>query len=63
MPKTFACRDAGGRCDFQTTQETEDEILAAVQEHAGQHHLKTTDRLEEVVREATVDVEPPPLQR
>ena len=52
MAKSFTCRDVGAECDWKTTAETEDEILAEVQKHAAEVHptLELTPELVDAVR-------------
>jgi len=54
MPKTYTCRDVGVDCDWKTSAETEDEIMAAVSEHAAEVHptIELTPELVEMVRQA-----------
>ena len=40
MTKTYTCRDVGVDCDWKTTGETEEEVLATISEHAAQVHPK-----------------------
>ncbi len=57
MPKTFTCQDVGVDCDWKTVGETEDEILAAVTEHAAEAHptIELTPELVDTVRGAIKD--------
>ncbi len=57
MPKTYTCRDVGVDCDWKTSAETEDEIMAAIREHAAQVHptIELTPPLVEAVRRAIKD--------
>ena len=38
MSKTYTCRDVGVDCDWNTSGETEDEVMAKIQAHAAQVH-------------------------
>ncbi len=38
MAKTYTCRDVGVDCDWKTSGETEDEVMATIEEHAAQRH-------------------------
>ena len=38
MAKTYTCRDVGVDCDWKTSGETEDEVMASIGEHAAQVH-------------------------
>ena len=38
MTRTYTCRDAGVDCDWKTSGETEDEVMANIEEHAAQVH-------------------------
>ena len=38
MAKTYTCRDVGVDCDWSTSGETEDEVMASIGEHAAQVH-------------------------
>ena len=57
MPKTYTCRDVGVDCDWKTSAETEDEIMAAIREHAAQIHptIELTSEVVEAVRGAIKD--------
>ena len=48
MAKTYTCRDVGGDCDWKTSGATEDEVMAAIGEHAAQVH-PTIDLTPELV--------------
>jgi predicted small metal-binding protein len=54
MPKTYTCRDVGVNCDWKTSAETEDEIMATVSKHAAEAHptIELTPELVETVRQA-----------
>ena len=54
MPKTYTCRDVGVDCDWKTSAETEDEIMATVSKHAAEVHptIELTPELVETVRKA-----------
>jgi predicted small metal-binding protein len=54
MPKTYTCRDVGVDCDWKTSAETEDEIMATVSKHAAEAHpkIELTPELVETVRQA-----------
>ena len=41
MPKSYTCRDVGVECDWKTTAETEDGVLAAIKDHAAEVHPTT----------------------
>ncbi len=57
MPKTYTCRDVGVDCDWKTSAETEDEIMATVSKHAAEAHpnIELTPELVEMVRGAIKD--------
>ncbi len=38
MAKTYTCRDVGVDCDWSTSGETEDDVMADIQQHAAQVH-------------------------
>ena len=38
MAKTYTCRDVGVDCDWKTSAETEDEVMANIEGHAAQRH-------------------------
>ena len=48
MAKSFTCRDVGVDCDWKTSGDTEDDIMAAVQKHAAEVH-PTIDLTPELV--------------
>ncbi len=54
MTKTYTCRDVGVDCDWKTTGETEDEVMANIQEHAAHTHpdVELTPDLVDAVRGA-----------
>jgi len=54
MPKTYTCRDVGVDCDWKTSAETEDEVMATVSKHAAEAHptIELTPELVETVRQA-----------
>ena len=54
MPKSYTCRDVGVECDWKTTAETEDGVMAAIKEHAAQVHptIELTPELVTAVRAA-----------
>ena len=57
MAKTYTCRDVGVDCDWKTSGETEDEVMANIEEHAAQVHPKIdlTPELVAAVRGAIKD--------
>lgn len=57
MPKTYTCRDVGVDCDWKTSGETEDEVMATIGEHAAQIHpdIELTPDLMNMVRGAIMD--------
>ncbi len=57
MAKSYTCLDVGVDCDWKTSAETEDEIMAAVQTHAAQVHptIELTPELVDAVRAAIKD--------
>ncbi len=57
MTKSYTCRDVGVDCDWKTTAETEDEVMAAIGTHAAQVHptIDLTPELTETVRAAIKD--------
>ncbi len=57
MTKSYTCRDVGVDCDWKTSGETEDEVMAAIQTHAAQVHptIELTPELVEAVRAAIKD--------
>ena len=57
MPKTYTCRDVGVDCDWKTSGETEDDVMAIIQEHAAQVHpdIELTPDLVAAVRGAIKD--------
>ncbi len=38
MTKTYTCRDVGVDCDWATSGETEDEVMATIGAHASEVH-------------------------
>ncbi len=48
MAKTYTCGDVGVDCDWKTSGETEDEVMASIGEHAAQVH-PTIDLTPELV--------------
>ncbi|MEE8488094.1 MAG: DUF1059 domain-containing protein [Gemmatimonadota bacterium] len=52
MAKTYTCRDVGVDCDWKTSAETEDEVMASIEEHAAQIHpdIELTPELVATVR-------------
>ncbi len=38
MVKTYTCKDVGVDCDWKTSGETEDDVMASIGEHAAQVH-------------------------
>jgi predicted small metal-binding protein len=57
MAKSYTCRDVGVDCDWKTSAETEDEILAAIRTHAAQVHptVELTPDIMAAVRAAIKD--------
>ena len=57
MSKTYTCRDVGVDCDWNTSGETKDEVMAKIQAHAAQVHptIELTPELVEAVRGAIKD--------
>ncbi len=57
MSKTYTCRDVGVDCDWRTSAETEDEVMATIQQHAAQVHptIELTPDLVNAVRGAIKD--------
>ena len=57
MSKTYTCRDVGVDCDWKTSAETEDEVMATIRQHAAQVHptIELTPELVDVVRGAIKD--------
>lgn len=57
MAKTYTCRDVGVDCDWNTSGETEDEVMATISEHAAQVHpeIELTPELVAAVREVIKD--------
>ncbi len=57
MAKTYTCRDVGVDCDWKTSGETEDEVMATIQAHAAQVHpeIELTPELVETVKRAIKD--------
>ena len=57
MAKSFTCGDVGVECDWKTSAETEDEIMAAVQKHAAEVHptIELTPEIVDKVRAAIKD--------
>ena len=47
MTKSISCKDAGANCGWSATSETEDELMAKVQEHVKADHkeLEINDEL------------------
>ncbi len=52
MSKTYTCRDVGADCDWKTTGETEDEVMANIGDHAAEVHpdIELTPELMTTVR-------------
>ncbi len=52
MPKTYTCRDVGVDCDWKTSGETEDEVMANIAEHSAEVHsdIELTPKLMASVR-------------
>ncbi len=57
MTKTYTCRDVGVDCDWATSAETEDGVMANIQAHAAEVHpnIELTDELVAAVRGAIKD--------
>jgi predicted small metal-binding protein len=57
MSKTYTCPDVGVACDWNTSGETEDEVMAKIQEHAAKVHptIELTPELVAAVRGAIKD--------
>ena len=57
MAKSCTCRDVGVDCDWKTSGETEDEVMAAIRTHAAQVHptIELAPELMETVRAAIKD--------
>ena len=57
MSKTYTCRDVGVDCDWKTSAETEDEVMATIRQHAAQVHpaVELTPELVDLVRGAIKD--------
>ena len=57
MTKSFTCRDVGVDCDWETSAETKDEVMAAIRTHAGEVHptIELTPELMETVGAAIKD--------
>ena len=57
MAKTFTCRDVGVDCDWHTSGETADDVMAAIQTHAAEVHptIELTPDLIDTVRAAIKD--------
>jgi len=57
MTKTYTCRDVGVPCDWNTSGETEDEVMATIQAHAAEVHptIELTPELVKAVRAAIKD--------
>ena len=57
MSKTYTCRDVGVDCDWKTDGETEEEVMAKIQEHAAKVHptIELTPELVEKVSDAIKD--------
>ena len=57
MTRTYTCRDVGVDCDWKTSAETEDEIMATISKHAAEAHptIELTPELVETVRKAIKD--------
>ena len=57
MAKTYTCLDVGVDCDWKTSGETEDEVMASIKEHAAQVHptIELTPDLVAAVRSVIKD--------
>ena len=57
MTKTYTCRDVGVDCDWKTSGATEDEVMAAIGEHAADVHpeIDLTPELMTAVRNVIKD--------
>lgn len=58
MTKTYSCWDVGIDCDWKTSGETEDEVMANIEVHSAQVHpdIELTPDLVAMVRGAIMDV-------
>ena len=54
IPKTYTYRDVGVDCDWKTSAETEDEIIATISKQSAEAHptIELTSELVETVRQA-----------
>ena len=52
MANTYTCRDVGVDCDWRTSGETEEEVMANIGEHAAEVHpdIELTPELMATVR-------------
>lgn len=59
MTKTYTCRDVGVDCDWKTSADTEDGVMAAIQAHAAEVHpdIQLTPELVASVRSVIKDAE------
>ena len=57
MTKTYTCLDVGVDCDWKTSGETEDEVMANIGEHAAEVHpdVELTPELMATVRSVIKD--------
>ena len=57
MVKTYTCKDVGVDCDWKTSGETEDDVMASIGEHAAQVHpeIELTPELMASVRAVIKD--------
>ncbi len=57
MGKTYTCRDVGVDCDWATSAENEDGVMANIQAHAAEVHpdVELTEELVLAVRAAIKD--------
>ena len=57
MVKTYTCKDVGVDCDWKTSGETEDDVMASIGEHAAQVHpeIELTPELMTSVRAVIKD--------
>ena len=57
MTKTYTCRDVGVECDWATSGETEDEVMANIAAHAAEVHadIELTPELMDAVKAVIKD--------
>jgi predicted small metal-binding protein len=58
VDRTFACRELGMNCDWQTRQKTDDKVMEQVRQHAkAAHHINPMPQdMEQRVRNSIHDV-------